>query len=465
MAGAVLAWAQSTQPDQPAQPVQAAPPPPPAAPAPPPAQDQSGSSQQYEGPSIVSRDRTLIGERGGKLLDFRVWVAVNGVYDSGLVPVSTDQTGHITSVPGSEGVEARFGASGSRQWKRNSLSLDYSGSFRHYVNNSLYDGVDQFLSLRYGRILSRRFTLDLKEIAGTSNLANGAFTYLPLTAIDLNAAPTNDLFDNRIYYSQSRASLQWKKSARLSISFNGQDYLVRRSSAALAGLDGYSAGADVAYRITRRQTLSLSYGYTYYDYQKVFGSADVQTVAAGYSVGLGRRWDTSFSLGGSRADAQGEQQITVSPAVEAIIGVPTIVSTFNRVVTVPYGAASVVRRFSRSALSVNATTGVSPGNGVYLTSKQTGASTSYSYVGLRRMTMGASFSFAELSTIGQVGLGKYTNYQGGVGMTYMLRSQVHVELRYDYRHYTANDSFYLKDSQRITLGFAWSPGELPLAIW
>jgi hypothetical protein len=466
--GAALACAQSdqqeqagpqSQPDQPVQSVPATP----AQPAQP--ADESSPAQQYEGPSISSRDKTLIGERGGKLLDFRVWAGVNGVYDSGIVPVSTDATGHISSVPGSEGVEASFGLSGSRQWQRDSLSIDYSGSFRHYANNSSYDGIDQFLNLRYGRILSRRITLDIKETGGISNLANGAYTYLPLTALDLASTPTNELFDNRTYYSTSRVALIWKKSARLSLSVSGQGYIVRRASEALAGLNGYSGGADVAYRITRRQTISLNYFYTYYDYQRVFGNANVQTVSAGYSIGLGRRWDASFALGGSYAGTTGEQQVAVSPAIVAIIGVPTITTTFNDHTVVPYGSAGIVRRFSRSAISLNATTGVSPGNGVYLTSKQTAASASYSYIGLRHWTLGASFAFAQLSSIAQADLGKYDNYQAGVGATYQIAPQMHMEFRYDYRHYSANDGFYLKDSPRVSVGFAWSPGELPLAIW
>jgi hypothetical protein len=466
IAGVALACAQSAQQDQtgpqtqPDQPVQAAP----ATPAQT-AQDQSAAADQYQGPSIISRDKSLIGERGGKLLDFRVWAGVSGVYDSGLVPVSTTATGSITNVSGSEGVEANFGASGSRQWQRDSLSLDYSGSFRHYVNNSSFDGIDQFLGLHYERVLSRRFTLSVAETGGISKLANGAYTYLPLTAIDLQGAPTNELFDSRTYYSQSRVALIFRKSARLSFSFFGQGYLVRRQSDALAGLNGYSGGADVAYRISKRQTLSLNYFYTFYDYQRTFGNANVQTVSAGYSIGLGRRWDASFSLGGSYAEARGEQQVAVNPAIVAIIGVSTITATFDNHIAVPYGAASIVRRFNRSALSVNASTGVSPGNGVYLTSRATSTSASYSYVGLRRWTMGLSFAYSELSSVGQVGLGKYDSYQTGAGATYRIGAHMFTQFRYDYRHYSANDNFYMKDSQRVSIGFAWSPGDLPLAIW
>jgi len=40
-----------------------------------------------------------------------------------------------------------------------------------------------------------------------------------------------------------------------------------------------------------------------------------------------------------------------------------------------------------------------------------------------------------------------------------------MEFRYDYRHYTTQNNIYQKDSNRLTLGLAFSPGETPLAIW
>ncbi len=80
------------------------------------------------------------------------------------------------------------------------------------------------------------------------------------------------------------------------------------------------------------------------------------------------------------------------------------------------------------------------------------------------MTAGANASYNELSSVGQT-LGKYTNTQGGVALTYKLVHGTHVEMRYDYRHYTTQNTFYQKDSQRLSLGLAFSPGETPLAIW
>jgi hypothetical protein len=46
-----------------------------------------------------------------------------------------------------------------------------------------------------------------------------------------------------------------------------------------------------------------------------------------------------------------------------------------------------------------------------------------------------------------------------------LGRETHIEMRYDYRHYTTQNNFYQKDSNRVSLGLAFSPGETPLAIW
>jgi len=108
--------------------------------------------------------------------------------------------------------------------------------------------------------------------------------------------------------------------------------------------------------------------------------------------------------------------------------------------------------------------GVVPGNGVYLTSRQNAGTLQYSYTGFRRLTAGANASYNELSSVGQT-LGKYTNVQGGFGVTYKLLQATHLQVRYDYRHYTTQDTAFQKDSQRVSIGLAFSPGETPLAIW
>ena len=426
--------------------------------------DQQDTDQTYQGPSILSRDKSLIGERGGKLLDFRYYADVTGIFDSGIAPVTTNAQGSLINVGGTEGVETGFGVVGSRRWKRDRLSLEYKGSYRQYSNNEVVQGLDQFLNLAYSRRLSRRIILDLKDTAGSVSLANGAFSYLPLTNTDLFAIPSNELFDIRTKFIQSRVDLTWQLTSRLSFGIGGEGFVVRRSSFALAGLDGYDARANVAYRLTRRQTVTGDYGYTYYDFQRAFGHAKLETVSLGYSVGLSRAWDFNLRAGGIRVDSLGITQVALDPAIAAIVGENFANVTFSRVVYAPLGEARMTRRFNRSSLSLGYSVGASPGNGVYLTSKQTAASLGYSYTGYRRWTFALNSGYTELSAVGQT-LGKYTNLQGGTGVTYKVGHETHIEFRYDYRHYTTQNYAYQKDSNRVSLGLAFSPGDTPLAIW
>jgi hypothetical protein len=420
--------------------------------------------QTYQGPSILSRDKGLIGERGGKLLDFRYYVDVTGIYDSGLVPLATNAQGNLINVGGAYGVETGFGVIGSRRWKRDKVSIEYKGAYRQYSVNDVAQGLDQFLNLAYSRQLTRRLILDLKDTAGTTSLANGAFSYLPLTNTDLFAIPANELFDIRTNFVQSRVDLTWQQTSRLSFGIGGEGFVVRRSSLLLAGLDGYDARANVAYRLTNRQTVSGDYNYTYYDFQRAFGDSKLQSVSLGYAIGLNRKWDFSLRAGGIRIDSLGITQVAIDPAIAAIVGESFADVTYKRVVYAPLGEARMKRRFDRASLILDYAMGASPGNGVYLTSRQTTGTVGYSYTGVQRWTFALNAGYSELSAVGQT-LGKYTNLQGGTGVTYKLGHETHVQLRYDYRHYTTQNTVYEKDSNRLSLGLAFSPGDTPLAIW
>ena len=426
--------------------------------------DQQDPDQTYQGPSILSRDKSLVGERGGKLLDFRYYAEVTGVFDSGLVLLNTNAQGNLVNVGGAYGVETGFGVIGTRRWKRDKLSLEYKGAYRQYSISDVPQGLDQFLNLAYGRRMTERLTLDLKETAGTVSLANGVFTYLPLTNTDLSALPANELFDIRTNFAQSRVDLTWQKTARLSFGLGGEGFVVRRSSLLLAGLNGYDAHANMAYRLTGRQTVSGDYNYTYYDFQRAFGNARLQSVSLGYAIGLSHKYDFSLRAGGIRIDSLGITQVPIDPAIAAIVGESYANVTLAQRIYAPLGEARLMRRFDRSSLTLDYSVGASPGNGVYLTSRATAAGVSYSYAGYRRWTFALNSGYTELSAIGQT-LGKYTNVQGGTGVTYKVGRETHIQFRYDYRHYTTQNNIYQKDSNRVSLGLAFSPGETPLAIW
>jgi len=425
--------------------------------------DQSGQGQ-YAGPSILSRDRSLIGERSGKLLDYSFYVDITGTWDSSLVPVSTTSTGALNSTGGTAGISVGYGVTGSRTWRHDKLSVDYTGNFREFPSASYFDGTNQFLNLSYWHQFSRRLSLQMRETAGVSSYSNGYFTYLPLQNTDLYAVPSNQLFDNRMEFAQSRVDLTYQRTLRLSINAGGEGFLIDQRSAALASVTGYNAHADVSYRLTKRQTVTVSYQHTAFSYRGQFGDANLDQATLGYSIGLGRRWDFGSQFGAARADFSGLTSINLDPAIAAILGQSTAVVAFHSVSYIPIYEAQLTRRFQYSAVTAAYNQSFSPGNGVYLTSRQTAASLNYSYTGIRKLSFGANAGYSRLTSLGQT-LGTFNGISGGAGMTYSLVSYAHLEFRYDYRHYTANNDLYKQNSQRIAVGFAFSPGQKPLPIW
>lgn len=417
----------------------------------------------YPGPPILNRDRSLLNERHGKLLDYRFYTELLGVYDSGLAPLSTDARGDQTNV-GVDGIETGFGVIASRRSKHDKFSVEYKGAFRQYSSNDVVHGLDQFLNLNYGREFSRRLTLNVKATAGSVSLANGAFTYLPLTNNDLFAIPLNELFDIQTRFAQSRLDLVSRQTARLSFDFGGEGFVVRRSSLALTGLDGYNAHANAAYRLTLFQTFTAGYEYTYFDFQRAFGNSRIQIASLGYAVALSRNWDLSFRGGGIRIDGLGITEVAIDPSIAAIVGQNFANVTFARSNYLPLVESRLTRRLNQASLTFSYLTGVTPGNGVYLTSRQNAAQVSYFYAGFRRWSAGFNAGYNDLSPLGQT-LGKYTNLQGGTAMRYRLAPDTYAQFRYDYRHYTTQNNFYQKDSNRVSLGLVYSPGDRPLEIW
>jgi hypothetical protein len=425
---------------------------------------QEQQPMRYEGPSILSRDRSLIGERGGKLLDYRFYVDVTGAWDSSLIPVSTTGAGSVNSTSGVYSLNMGGGVTGSRTWHHDQLSVDYTGDIRHYPGATYYDGTDQFLNLSYVHQFSRRMTIQTRDAAGTTNYSNGYFTYLPLQQTDLYAVPTNELFDNRTDFVQSRVDMTWQKTLRLSFNFGGEGFLVRRRSLSLASLNGFNAHGDVSYRLTKKQTITASYQHTSFNYLRQFGDANVDQVSLGYSIGLGRRWDFGSQFGYGRMEFKGLTIVNVDPAIAAIVGQNTAVVAFHRVTLIPIYEAQLTRRFSRSAATAAYNQSFSPGNGVYLASRETAATLQYSYSGIRKVAIAATAGYSRLTSLGQT-LGTFNGETAGVGVTYNIRSFSHVELRYDYRHYTTGLAGYVQNSQRVSVGLAFSPGKKPLPIW
>ena len=419
----------------------------------------------YLGPGVSTGGASQIGMRSGQPVDLRFYADVSGVYDTGLQPVSVDSKGNLVQVNGLYGEELTFGAYGSHQWQHSQLGVDYRGAFRNYSGNSYYDGIDQQLALGYTLQKSRRLYFGFSGVGGTLSRTIGALTgyyYLPVQS--MVDQPSSSLFDNRIYFADGEADMTYLLSARTSFTVSGQGFIARRQSDSLSGVIGYIARGSLQRRMSRATTLGVIYDHMHFGYTQAFGNSDVNTYQAFLGAQLGRRWTGYIEAGAFQAEAQGLQEVSVDPAIAALLGVTTTTEAFYSKHTFPTGSATVTRSFKTASLSASYAKTVTPGNGVYLASRQEVAAVTYSYTAVRKLNFSFFAGATRFNSLGQ-SLQPYWQANGGAGVSYTLSRSLHLTARYDARRQEIQSSGYNPISYRATIGLAFSPGSVPLSLW
>jgi hypothetical protein len=162
-------------------------------------------------------------------------------------------------------------------------------------------------------------------------------------------------------------------------------------------------------------------------------------------------------------EVQGLQQVAVSPEIAALLGVSMTQQTFYQKSIFPQWDGSLTRQFHRASLSFDYANGATPGNGVYLTSRQTTATANFSYTASRKWSLSASGGYARLEGIGQ-GLQPFSQVTGSAGASYSITRPIQACVRYDARHQEIINGFYLQDSFRATIGLSFSPSDVPLSF-
>jgi hypothetical protein len=423
----------------------------------------ASSGDEYSGPAILSRGE-IPGAQTAAPIAFRPYIGLSGVYDTGLVPVSLTSTGQIPTTD-LYGLELNLGAYTYHVWKHTTLALDYRGDFRHY-STSYWDGTDQFLSLILTHQPTKRVTFTLRNQTGIYAYNNFSLSS-PLGALDPNylQLPQNDIYDNRVIFAGVSGDLTYRLTHRLSFNIGGEGSLVRRESTALYGVTGGMARGDLEYRLSRHSTLGVDYRFTYFDYTRGFGTTDINSVGLNYSTQLSPHLQLSARIGGARVESQSLTEVMLAPAVAALLGESEGIQAAYRLNYVPDIEARLTDTFRRSQFTLAYLNQVVPGNGVYLTSRNTSGNASYSYSGVRHWNFGANGTYGRMSALVQT-VGAYTAYGGGVGITRDLGKGLHTVLRLDAHHYDiASSAGFLHNEYRASLGVNFSPGDLPLVLW
>ncbi len=418
----------------------------------------------YLGPGILTQGAGQIGTRAGQPVAIRFFANVAAVYDNGIQPLGLSSTGNLAQINGLYGVEASIGAYGVHQWRQAQLGLDYRGSFRDYVNGGYYDGSDHQLVLGYTYQKSRRLYFDLQEVAGTLSQSIGGIPGVALPIPSTVDQPTSLLFDNREYFSESSLGVTYLLSARTSVSAGGSGFVVRQQNAGLVGVNGYSFRGAIRHRMSRVTSIGMEYTHSHYAFPGVYGASDINSYTGLYATQIGRRWKFSVQGGAYQAEVAGVQQVALSPTIAALLGINNIAQSFYQEYWFPTGSATLTRRFKTSSLSFDYGRSIAPGNGVYLTSRTDSGTATYSYTGVRKTSLSVAGGEYTLASLGQ-GIQPYRQFTGGAGMTYAIYRSLHLTARYDARHQEIDLAGYRRTSYRATIGIAFSPGSVPLALW
>jgi len=432
-------------------------------PAPVPVETEPPAQAEYGGPSILSRGQTSSLLAPSRNIRFRPFLALTAAYDTGITPVFLGRTGELRN-DASAGGEVEAGLLGFHNWKTVKVGLDYRGSYSHYNRNTFYNGTEQLLSFVLTKQATRHTSFTLRESAGIGSRATSFLGTSQFIDPNFSNIPNNELFDNRTLYLNTMADMTYHKSARLSFNTGADGFLVRRRSSALYGVTGYRVRGDVAYRTSRSATSGVAYDFTHFEFTKGFGGSDIHTIQLVQSFRMGRYWELAMKLGGSRVETLGLTLVRFDPVIAAIIGRSTGVEVAYRVNWVPTANISLTRAFHHASLSFAYDRGVTPGNGVFLTSRQEGATANFSYTGIRKLNLGFHGGYSSIASLSQY-IGNYAGFNGGGGLTYNLTRALHFVTGYDYRHFDIAETTFKRNTYRATMGFAFSPGEVPLALW
>ncbi len=429
------------------------------------AQTDANTGPEYTGPSILSRGMNFTRPALPSNEKFRPFVGINLYHDSG---VTGPYQGLGTKVVDSSytGADINFGITGQHARRFDTFQLDFRG---HTYLNQSGNSQDEALALGYSRILTRRLTMTLSESAGL--FSNNYSVLNSVTQTDTSVAntalvvtPNTEAFDNQTYYSSTQADVAYQKTARLSFDFGGSGFYVKRKSSNLISANGYQARTDIAYRVTKRTTIGPYYAYSRYNYSGTFGDSDIHTVGGNYSLALNRTLQLRLRGGVTRLETRGLQQVLLDPLVARILGMTSGTQRYYLASYLPDVAVDLTKSFRHGDVSVSFLRGVSPGNGVILTSARDSQSMNYNYSGLRKYGVSVGGGRDSLSSSVQT-IGIYHSYYGRANISRALPHSLQSFLSFDYRKLGFTTGQYARNQYRVSIGFGYAPGMGPLKFW
>jgi hypothetical protein len=425
------------------------------------------ASAEYAGPAVLSRGISASEPMNPKNIRFTPTAGLEYVYNSGITGV-VPQNGKFSD-DASSGVQVSYGLIGEKVYKKDTVSLGFHGSVYHYAKDSSRDGSDNELAFTWRHRLSRHLSFGVREsmmeynrnnllLSGSQLVNSGLGTTL------VTATPTTEAFDGRVITNLLEGNVTWQINSRLSLNLSGGGFFTNRASTVLYGDTGYQAGADVAYRITRHVTAGAYYTYTHFDYTNIYGSSDVNTVGVTYSIAFNPTTQLITRIGGSRLETTGLQQVSLDPVTAALFGTSGTIEAVYLKNYAPDIQVQLRRKVSNLNMSLDYTRGITPGNGVILTSVRQSIAYGVDFKARRQWHFTATSGYDTLGGYGATNA-KYNSVFVSGSVARELHRHLDWHTRVDYHHYTFDNTGFLRNSLVLSSGLVWTPGDLLERLW
>ncbi|MGA3015569.1 MAG: hypothetical protein ABSF62_00520 [Bryobacteraceae bacterium] len=420
---------------------------------------------QYAGPAILSRGDAPAAMEAPQIR-FQPFLSVSASYTTGLSGVTVDPQGNLANAS-AYGVTISGGISGSHSWRHTHIGLDYHGSYMFYPGDSHYNSLNQALGFGLSHQVTRHIKFSLRQALGWFSFNNPNVGLTQTVPFDPSQSgiPNSDFYYTRTIYSSTQADLVIQKSSRLSFDLGGGLFINRYASTALYGVTGEDATGDLQYRLSRRATIGASYSFTHYSFTGILSSSDIHGAALTYAVRISRTVEFSGYAGFMHAETKFIQSVPVDPNVTALLGITSTTALAYHVNWVPNFSGRLSKTFARGVVYAAGGETVSPGNGIFLTSRTDSLTGGYGYTGLRRWSLGVAAAYTSALSIGNV-TGNYGGINGSFSMSRSLGHSLSFVTSYMATQYrSSNFTRYNRLIYTGSVGVGWSPGDIPLRIW
>jgi hypothetical protein len=415
------------------------------------------------------------GLSNGPPLSFRWYVGAAATYSSDLSPVGTEYGGAPINLD-SGGANFSGGVYVNKRWARSALAGFYHADYSYVTRNTYLNGIQQNLGLNYSNRVSRHVSVGL--FTGVSAGRGIGFNSIALNtpgsfggALSGNFArrsiiglyPENDFLDASRIFASGGGSVTYIVGPRLSFSGAVMGSSALRHSSTLIDSRGLSGQGDMAYRISRNQTIFVALGVGRTWYTRESGWNMGESAMAGWATQLGRNWSVSLGAGGFRMSAQYLKLVPVDPIVTQILGTTSSIAIGKGTTYQAGGQVEVAGTFRRSGVQFGYLRGMSPGNGVVYGGRNDSVHFGYNFLGIHRLATYLGVYASQLTPYLQdAGRSRYVSAHIGTG--FRLVGGLHMTVGGGIARSEIIGG-YDRKTWFTSLGVAYSSGDTPLALW